>query len=242
MRKFSKEKLEKIAQNSLYTTFTNARTITYSFEIFKRYLKKGRLLELGPAEGLMTEHLLTVNPDITIVEGSKIFCKNLRRKFPKLKINNALFEEVDFDDKFDTIVLGHVLEHVQDPIKILKRIIRWMNKDSVVLCAVPNARSIHRQAAVMMGLIESVFVMSDKDKHHGHMRIYTPETLIRDFNNSGFEIINRGGYWLKPISDRQIEDSWSKEMLDTFMKLGEFYPDISAEIYVVAKIRQFTND
>ena len=43
-----------------------------------------------------------------------------------------------------------------------------------------------------------------------------------------------GGYWLKPIANSQIEQSWTPEMLEAFMQLGEQYPDIAAEIYVIA--------
>ena len=34
--------------------------------------------------------------------------------------------------------------------------------------------------------------------------------------------------------NKQIEESWNEEMIRAFMKLGEKYPEIAAEIYVVA--------
>ena len=43
-----------------------------------------------------------------------------------------------------------------------------------------------------------------------------------------------GGYWIKPLSNGQIEQNWTAEMLEAFMELGERYPDIAGEIYVVA--------
>src|SRR5690606_15156471 len=226
MHKFSSTKLEEVAKNSLYTTFTNSMTIEYSFEVFKRYIKKGKILELGPAEGLMTKHLSKIDPKLTAVDGSAIFCRKLKEEFKEINVINSLFEEVNLEEKFDTIVLGHVLEHVENPQKLLNHIKSWLSEDGVVVCAVPNANSIHRQAAVEMGLIKSIFEMSDKDIHHGHMRIYTPETLRTEFLNSGYQILYRGGYWLKPLNDALIEKSYTKEMLYAFMKLGEFYPDI----------------
>lgn len=105
-----------------------------------------------------------------------------------------------------------------------------------MLCAVPNALSLHRQAAVEMGLLKTVFSQSAKDIHHGHMRIYAPETFKSDFLKAGFQIDHFGGYWLKPISDKQIDESWTQDMLSAFLKLGESYPEIAAEIYVVASL------
>ncbi len=43
-----------------------------------------------------------------------------------------------------------------------------------------------------------------------------------------------GGYWLKPVSNEQIMSSFTEDMVHAFMKLGERYPDIAGEIYIVA--------
>lgn len=233
---FSKEKLEQVAENSLYTTFTNAATIEYSFKIFKRFIQPGKILELGPAEGLMTAHLKELDVFMTAIEGSEFFARELNIKFPTINVINELFEDAKLDAKFDNIVLGHVLEHVDNPVLILELIKKWLKPGGIVLSAVPNARSIHRQAAVEMNMLKSIFSMSEKDIHHGHLRIYTPELFKADFIEAGYNIIHAGGYWMKPISDKQIEQHWNIEMLDAFMRLGEFYPDIAAEVYIIAKL------
>jgi hypothetical protein len=72
------------------------------------------------------------------------------------------------------------------------------------------------------------------DLHHGHRRVFNPETFRNAFYQAGLQIEVFGGYWMKPVSNKQIEDNWSAEMLDAFMKLGERYPDIAGEIYIVA--------
>ena len=233
--KFSKQKLEEVANNSLYTTMTNSRTISYSGDIAKRFIPDTKsVLEYGPAEGLMTSQLINLFDRYVIVEGSKKYCDELEKKFPSAIVHNGLFENTHLKEKFDFIVLGHVLEHVEDPIEVLKMVVNHMHENTVVFCAVPNANSIHRLAAVEMGLMQTEFDMSVKDIHHGHMRIYKIKSLVSDFESAGLAVKETGGYWLKPISDRQIEESWTHEMLDAFMKLGENFPDIAAEIFVVA--------
>lgn len=229
------DRLQSIAEKSLYTTFSNSMTIEYCYEIFLRFLKKGNILELGPAEGLMTQHLVKERADVTVVDGSDIFCKQLESKFAEITIINSLFEDFRPDKKFSNIILGHVLEHVNDPVEILKLIKPWLEPDGVILAAVPNSRSLHRQASVIMGLQPSEDSMSELDYHHGHRRIYNPESFRGDFIKSGFQIAHYGGYWLKPVSNSQIHATWTKEMLYAFMKLGERYPDIAGEIYVIAK-------
>ena len=65
--------------------------------------------------------------------------------------------------------------------------------------------------------------------------MYNPESYRNDFLQAGFKIEVFGGYWMKPVSNKQIEETWTPQMLEAFMALGERYPDIAGEIYVVAR-------
>lgn len=229
------ERLKTVAADSWYLRSTNAAMIGYCARIFARHIRGGRVLELGPAEGVMTEHLSGLAEQLTVVEGAETFCARLRERFPKAEIVHSLFEEYNPTAAFNFIVLGHVLEHVLDPTAILRLARRWLAPDGKILAAVPNARSLHRQAAVIMGMLPFEEAMNEADIHHGHRRIYNPETFRHVFLQAELQIEVFGGYWLKPVSNRQIEETWSPEMLEAFMQLGERYPDIAAEIYVVAQ-------
>jgi 2-polyprenyl-3-methyl-5-hydroxy-6-metoxy-1,4-benzoquinol methylase len=228
--------LEAVASDSWYLEPVAQATIRHSFNVMRRYIRPGeRVLEMGPAEGTMTELLLQGGFNVEAVEGSNIFANTLRERFPSLNVHEALFEEFEPREKFEVVILGHVLEHVVDPVAILRRVRNWLVPGiGRVLVAVPNARSLHRQAAVIMGLLPSEYAMSEKDRHHGHRRIYNPETLRADFISAGLQIEVFGGYWLKPLSDRQLQEQWSPEQLQAYMRLGERYPDIAAELVVVA--------
>lgn len=226
--------LESIAGNSLYAAGANTHSINYSFRIFSRHIQGDSILEMGPAEGVMTGQLATLGKSLTVVEGAKSFCDDLRRRFPSCRVVHSLFEAYEPAERFDNIVLGHVLEHVEDPMAILKRAASWLNPTGRILAAVPNSRSLHRQAAVIMGLLPFEETLNEIDRHHGHRRVFNPETFRRAFIDAGLHIQIFGGYWLKPLSNRQIEETWSDAMLETFMQLGERYPDIAGEIYIVA--------
>lgn len=234
-----KKRLESIAQDSLYAAGVNQSSIAYSFEIFRRYLRGNTILELGPAEGVMTELLAQTGLEITVVEGSASFCRSIADRFPSIRVVNALFEEYEPAEGqvFDNIILGHVLEHVDAPLQILTRAKGWLKPGTGrVMAAVPNARSLHRQAAVLMGLLSSEDQLNDMDIHHGHRRVFNPEIFRNAFMQAGLQIEVFGGYWLKPLSNRQIEETWSDKMLDAFMRLGERYPDIAGELYIIAKL------
>ena len=231
-----RERLERVANVSLYTTRTGRATIEYSFRIVRRHLTGTTVLEMGPAEGVMSELLANTGMTMTLVEGSALFCSDLGKRLPQAEVVHCLFE--DFEPsagrKFDNIVLGHVLEHVHDPVHILSRAKHWLAPGGRIFAAVPNARSLHRQAAVMMGLLPSEHALNEMDVHHGHRRVFDPESFRNVFYQAGLNIDIFGGYWLKPVSNAQIERDWSTDMLEAFMQLGERYPDVAGEIYVLA--------
>ncbi|MEI6179327.1 MAG: class I SAM-dependent methyltransferase [Chloroflexales bacterium] len=232
-----KAHLERISKESLYAAGANSATVKYSFQIAKRHLVGETILELGPAEGVMTELLVTTGKKLTVVEGAGAFCEDLTRRFPDVNVVHSLFEEFQTHSLFDNIILGHVLEHVQDPVGILRLASRWLKPGGGRLfAAVPNSRSVHRQAAVIMGLLREEDALNEMDIHHGHRRVFNPESFRNVFYQAGLQVEIFGGYWLKPLSNRQIEDHWTPEMLDAFMRVGERYPDIAGEIYVLASV------
>lgn len=214
--------------------------IGYCFRILKRHLRDGNLLEMGPAEGVMTESMASMGRPMTVVEGSSLFCDSLRQRYPHIRVVHSLFETFEPEEPFDNIVLGHVLEHVQDPVDILTRVRGWLRPGGCVFAAVPNARSLHRQAAVIMGLLPSEDALNELDLHHGHRRVFNPESFRSVFTQAGLRVDIFGGYYLKPVSNGQIESQWNPDMVDAFMQMGERYPDIAGEIYVLASAPQVT--
>lgn len=229
-----KDRVEQIARESKYAAGVNADTVRYSATVFARYWQGERCLELGPAEGLMTGVLHEAFPRLTVVEGAQVFCEDLRQRFPGVTVVHSLFEDFAPSELFDTIVLGHVLEHVDAPAALLEKARGWLAPGGVICAAVPNARSIHRQAAVIMRLLPTEDSLNEADIYHGHRRVYNPESFRADFLAAGLTIRHFGGYWLKPVSNSQIEQTWTPEMLAAFMQLGERYPDIAGEIFVIA--------
>lgn len=226
--------LESISKEHGYSRGVMAASIAHCFKVLKPHLKAGPILELGPAEGLMTTMLLGAGAPVTVVEGSKAFCDEIKARHPEVEVVHALFEDYAPTGPFDTIVLGHVLEHVVDPVALLTQVKGWLSPGGAIFAAVPNARSLHRQAAVIMGLLPAEDALNTSDIQHGHRRVFSPETFRNAFYQAGLKVDVFGGYWLKPLANSQIEANWTPTMVEAFMQLGERYPDVAGEIYVLA--------
>lgn len=237
MNESEKERVVTHAATAHYSEGVMEKATAYCGEIFRRFMKpQGSVLELGPAEGVMTDILYSYFSDYTVVDGADFFVESIVNKYPQIKGYVSLFEDYEPFRLYDNIVLGHVLEHVEDPVRILKMVSSWLAKDGRIVAAVPNSNSIHRQAAVVMGMLEDEKQLNDTDRKNGHRRVYDMDTLKADFLKAGLQIVSNGGYWLKPLSNGQINSSWDGKMVDAFLKMGEKYPEIAGEIYIIATV------
>ncbi len=187
MSDIEKLRLNTIAGEISYTDGVQEHVNGFAAKILKRFLAGGQILELGPAEGVMTAELLKFDLDLTVVEGSSTLSRALEDKFPKLNVINALFEDFDPKEQYGTIVLSHVLEHVENPIDILAKIGTWVAPNGIIFAAVPNALSLHRRAGVLMGLIDKEDTLNDQDISIGYRRVYTPELLHAHFRQANLK-------------------------------------------------------
>ena len=71
----------------------------------------------------MTEILVKYYKRIVAVDGSSKFCNTMRNriKMDNLKVICPLFEKLELNEKFDTVIMAHILEHVENPDLIINR-------------------------------------------------------------------------------------------------------------------------
>lgn len=101
-------------------------------------------------------------------------------------------------EKFDHIFFIDVLEHLENPWEILKKIKNNLDNDGRIVASIPNIRYY----PVMLGLLrysDFKYVQSGVlDKTH--LRFFTQKSMIRLFEESGFKVlqivpINKSNYW-----------------------------------------------
>lgn len=208
------------------------RLIGFRYKTIKPKLVGPRGLELGPAEGEMTQFLINDFEQLTIVEGSAELLAQIPQR-PNLVKVHALFEEFKPEHPFDSIILEHVLEHVDNPVGLLSRVKNWLSSNGRLFLGVPNGNSIHRLVAVKMGLLGNPCQLNSRDHALGHRRVYTPETFRADIEKSGLKVLEMGGVFFKPLANGQIQEHWTEEMIQGFYELGKDFPENAAEIYAV---------
>lgn len=218
------------------------KLIQYRYKAVKPFLKGDIVLELGTGDGEMTQYLFSDFKKIVGVEGSSYLIKKVKERFfnkystKKLELYHSLFEDFKPSRLYPTIICSHILEHLDEPVKLLVKLKKWVERNGVIIIIVPNALSLHRLVGVKMRLLRKPTDLNPNDKKIGHKRVYTPKTLKKDIKKAGLHIKSFGGYFLKPLSNKQIQESWTEKMLDAFYELGKEYPRFATEIYAVCSL------
>ncbi|MFM7683112.1 MAG: class I SAM-dependent methyltransferase [Bacteroidota bacterium] len=214
----------------------------FMLKSFMPFFKNGNFLELGSFKGDFTRRFLPYFNDITCVEVSDEAIEIAKKEFgTKVKFINSLFETVVLTEKYDNIVLTHVLEHIDDPVAVLKRINdEWLSENGRFFLVCPNANAPSRQIAVKMGLISHNSAVTPAEKEHGHNITYTLDTLERDAIAAGLNVVHRSGIFFKALANFQWDrllgtDIISPEYLEGCFQLGQQYPDLCSSIFLMCE-------
>jgi len=214
----------------------------FMLKAFTSFFIKGNLLELGSFKGEFTKRFLPYFKDITCVEASDVAVAEASKKLGnKVKIYASLFEKVKLPEKYDNIVMTHVLEHLDNPVGVLKRVNNeWLSDDGRFFLVCPNANAPSRQIAVKMGLIPYNYAVTPAEKAHGHRITYTLDTLERDAKAAGLKVVYRSGIFFKALANFQWDkilktDIISEGYLEGCYELGQQYPDLCSSIFLLCE-------
>lgn len=209
---------------------------------FQPFFRSGRLLELGSFKGDFTSRLLPHFADITCVEGSGAAVLEARaRHGERVAIHHAFFEQVELPGRYENIVMTHVLEHLDDPVGVLRRVNdEWLADGGSFFLVCPNARAASRQIAVKMGLIPFPEAITPSEAAHGHRITYNMDTLERDATAAGLSVVSRKGIFFKALANFQWDrllrtDIVSPAYLEGCYQLGEDYPELCASVCLVCE-------
>ena len=214
----------------------------YMMRAFGPLFVSGSVLELGSFQGAFTQRLADRFDDVTCVEASREAIAVSKEKLGEAAtFIHAMFEDVTLPRQYDNVVLTHVLEHLDDPVGVLRRVNdEWLSDTGRLFLVCPNANAPSRQIAVKMGLISHNAAITPAEAEHGHRITYSLDTLERDARLGGLNVVYRSGVFFKALAnfqwDRLLQtDIISEEYLEGCYLLGQQYPDLCSSIFLMCE-------
>ena len=190
----------------------------------------GSLLELGLGHGFSTDIFANHFAHHLVLEGSPAVISNFREMHPECgaQIELTYFEEYETEQRFDVIVMGFILEHVDDPVKLLGHYQHFLAPGGKMFVAVPNAEVMNRRLGNLAGMLDDMSALSENDHLLGHKRYYTVDSLTRDLALAGYSVDRVEGIYLKPFTTGQIVSlQLDQKIITALCDLGVSYPELS---------------
>lgn len=157
-----------------------------AFEKIKKF--KPKILDIGCGAGGLTGLWQEKLPEF-IFEGIDISPKAIKlaeKLHPGIKFNVLSAERAGkIAMKYDAVSICEVIEHVENPEKILKNIHKILNKDGILYLTT----QLEKDRKTLLGKIYGSRGIKPKEKINGHIQMFTDSRVKKLVNDSGFKII-----------------------------------------------------
>jgi len=209
----------------------------YPKRIVERFGHCESLLELGIGHGFTAGIFNAACDRHVLIEGSQVVIDQFRASHPNFKadLNFGYFEEFDTQERFDVIVMGFILEHVESPAYLLDRFRKLLKPDGRLYVAVPNARSMNRRLGIELGMINDIYDLNANDHALGHRRQYCLDTLKQELMQCGYTLTHQEGIYLKPLPLSVLKTLPAfEDNLQAMLRIGIEFPELCVGLLIEA--------
>jgi len=145
-----------------------------------------RLLDVGAAHGYLAAELRQQGFQVTGIEADRVLGEEAAKhcdQFLLLDLDGPLPR---FPEPFDVIVLGDVLEHLKDPLAVLRELSASLQTDGAVIISLPNVANIYVRLSLLLGR----FDYQDRGiLDRTHLHFYTRKTFRQFLLDAGLETV-----------------------------------------------------
>lgn len=144
-----------------------------------------RLLDVGCARGHLGSSLADEGWQVTGIEADATDAAVARTKGLRVIEQTAEVAFESMTEVFDVIVFADVLEHMVDPLMVLKSARRCLASGGRIIVSIPNVAHLTVRAQLMLGR----FNYADRGiMDRTHLRFFTRRTLIEMIREAGLSI------------------------------------------------------
>jgi len=212
-----------------------ARYVDFARRIHEERARKGSLkvLDAGCGLGRMIRYAGTEGLEWY---GIDLNADNLRvasRQGPYVLRHGDLRKPLAYaDEKFDVVILSHVLEHIEDPTNVIHNLRRAIKKGGMLLVGVPIFTAFTAWCRkYMVPVFDRIFQIPRRS----HVYYFTIPVLKKMLERQGFEVGDVCGFRLFSASKvLTLENSYLFYRISAWW--GRYFPNLTAEINCTARL------
>jgi len=144
-----------------------------------------RVLDVGAADGFLAAELTARGWQVTALERDPARAAAARGKCREVVVVDLERETPPLDGPFVAAVYGDVLEHLSDPLAVMRRLNRLLAPGAVVIVSVPNVAHFWVRLSLLFGRFE----YAERGILDGtHLRFFTRRTFLELLALAGLEL------------------------------------------------------
>ena len=192
--------LKQFQNSSIYERKVDYKKLKFIFDAITRYLKETskhpetlNILEVGCGDGSITIPLSTFGGTVTAFDLDDSLVANLSkllqiRKISNVKVSKENAYSYHNDDKFDIIVASEVLEHLDDPEKVVSNLKSQLVTGGYCIITVPNGFGPWEMSNKIKKIL-SFKGFKETECGHKHVQFFTMNRLKRLFTAHNLALI-----------------------------------------------------
>lgn len=144
-----------------------------------------KVLDIGCARGYVGSRIKAMGNYVAGVDISESAIKEAEKVLDKAYVFDLEGHWPDFENKFNLAILPEILEHVFDPVEVLKKVYSTLDNDGEIIITTPNILLWTSRIKIIFGKFE----YTDQGlMDFGHIRLFTYKYLNKVLKDSGFKI------------------------------------------------------
>jgi 2-polyprenyl-3-methyl-5-hydroxy-6-metoxy-1,4-benzoquinol methylase len=160
--------------------------------------EKGKFIDIGCGEGWLLKEFHENGYSVRGLDFSKAGIEKVHPHLLQYFSQGNLYEQLQFllegDEQFDIVALGNVIEHVRDPVNLLRKIRNIMNQDSILVITAPNDFSPLHHYLLDKKIVTEKWWLAYPD----HLSYFNKESMHNLLTDQGFDL-------LKVVADNPVD-------------------------------------
>lgn len=156
-----------------------------------------KILDVGCGTGVLAGILTDYGYDVTGIDISDSAIEKCHEKGINAYVQD-LSEPFSFKEReFDCILMSEVLEHIVDPIQVLRKLRAVLKPGGVMIITTPNSVFFTRRLRYLIGK------SSTETQNFSHLRFFSKKLLSSVVTAAGFQIVDFLGYFFNPFNMKE---------------------------------------
>lgn len=144
-----------------------------------------RLLDVGAAHGYLAREFRSRGFQVTGIEASAVLGEEAAKHCDELLLLDLDGPLPAFPEPFDIIIFGDVLEHLKNPVAVLRQLTAGLREGGEVIISLPNVANLYVRLRLLFGRFD---YQERGILDRTHLRFFTRETFREFLLDAGMEL------------------------------------------------------